>query len=234
LVIAPKAVLSGGAAILIICTALASSTDVRATPQPPEPAALPADALHAAVVFCRKYPHRIHLSQDRSIACFDGDMLPGRDFSLINGLQEGGRFVVRSNGGQLGKASDPAEILDAKKATVIIYDYCISVCALYLFVASAQTYVVKDTVVAWHMCTISNGTKRFMFAELARKCGNPWNGGAFYAKRAIHADRGVSLPQSPYTRNFAKLAYDVSPGYRDVLWTWNPRYHEQYFKTKIS
>jgi len=40
---------------------------------------------------------------------------------------------------------------------VLLYDYCLSACANYVLVATNSTYVLKDTVVAWHGGPPTNG-----------------------------------------------------------------------------
>src|SRR5207244_2281214 len=89
-------------------------------------------------------------SLDRQILCFDGEIANYINISLARNLNEGGLFVVRSFGGYQVPAIDLSDLLRERRATVVVYDYCLSACAEFFFVASHQTFVVKDTLVAWH------------------------------------------------------------------------------------
>jgi hypothetical protein len=104
-----------------------------------------------AVEYCRGGVTRpIALSDDKRILCFDGWISRGENLSPAERLEENGLFVVRSYGGSVAAAMTLANLLRDRRATVVVYDYCISACASYLFIASAQTYVMKDSLVAWH------------------------------------------------------------------------------------
>jgi hypothetical protein len=104
-----------------------------------------------AVEFCRGETTRpMALSADRKILCFDGQISRGEDMSSAERLEENGLFIVRSRGGGVAAAMTLANLLRDRRATVVVYDYCISACASYLLVASAQTYVMRDSIVAWH------------------------------------------------------------------------------------
>src|SRR5882757_8180660 len=101
-----------------------------------------------AVAYCRGDVERpISLSADRQTLCFDGVIPDDLDFSQVNDLKNSGLFVVRSNGGFAGPAINISNLLDAKRATVVVYDYCLSACANYFFFASARTYVFEKTIV---------------------------------------------------------------------------------------
>lgn len=103
---------------------------------------------HQAVEYCRGDVRRpAVLSTDRKIVCFDGPITFPFDASQ---LEEGGLFVVRSFEGVEMAALAISEMLLQRRATVVIYDYCLSVCSTYFFFASVRTYVMKGTLVAWH------------------------------------------------------------------------------------
>jgi hypothetical protein len=107
-----------------------------------------------AVEFCRGIAKRpMALDLDERVLCFDGAILKEQDISLVNGLVEKGLFVVRSFGGEARIALTLADLLRERHATVIVYDYCLSACASYLLVASAETFIMKDSLVAWHHTT---------------------------------------------------------------------------------
>jgi hypothetical protein len=90
------------------------------------------------------------LSEDRSILCFDGMIRRDLDLAPLHQLTNDGLFVVRSIGGDIFLAMKIADILWEKNATVVIRDYCLSACANAILIASNQTYVLTNAIVAWH------------------------------------------------------------------------------------
>ena len=105
---------------------------------------------HRAVEYCRGDIARpMALSPDKKILCFDG-LITDLNESHMADLEEGGLFVVRSLEGVGVTALAIAHELLQRRATVVIYDYCLSACATYFFFASARTYVLKGALVAWH------------------------------------------------------------------------------------
>ena len=105
---------------------------------------------HRAVEYCRGDVARpMMLNPDKSVLCFDGE-IGDLDGSSVAGLEEGGLFVVRSLLGVGVSALAMSEMLLQRRATVVIYDYCLSACAAYFFFASVRTYVLKGALVAWH------------------------------------------------------------------------------------
>src|SRR5690349_15855391 len=110
---------------------------------------------HLAVEYCRgTVPRPMALSSDRRILCFDGWVEKDMDVSLARDLGEGGLFVARSLGGDIASAIALSDLLRERAATVVIYDFCLSACADYIFIASHRTYVLKGSLVAWHVSII--------------------------------------------------------------------------------
>jgi hypothetical protein len=171
----------------------------------------------AAVTDCRRYPRAsvsatsIHLNDDGSVLCFDGQITKDLDVSPVNGLGAGGLFVVRSPGGYRGPAMQIATMLESKAATVVIYDYCISACAKFIY-ASVDTYVVQNSVVAWHKSIYGGsdpGVMKFVEIEAA-------------------------ATQSPVVK---KMIWRLNAGgiYPvDRLWIWHPRYYANARRGKIT
>jgi len=84
------------------------------------------------------------------VLCFDGMIARDLDVSRANGLMQDGLFVVRSSGGNAAPAIELSNLVRDRHATVVIYDHCFSACAVFFFVASYQTYVLKCGLVVWH------------------------------------------------------------------------------------
>ena len=113
-----------------------------------------------AVEFCRGAVHRpMAVDLDRRVLCLDGDLTLELDLKLAGELEPNGLFVVRSRGGYINRAAELAEALSDRNATVVVYDYCFSACASYLAMATPKTFVMKDTVLAWHHPPIYGGAR---------------------------------------------------------------------------
>jgi len=205
-----------------------------------------------AVDYCRApVPRPMALSSDQKVLCFDGWIDDGMDLSLARDLREFGLFVVRSLGGHDATAVALAHLLRDRHATVVIYDFCISACANYFFIASDQTYVVADTIVAWHGIAVGSADcasfKTFRDQETERIERVPCPGvprkevveyyqaksalARFYSERALAPISDVP-PQSAYVRRTLKNLYEMKGIYPNAGWTLNPRYHAA-FKTRI-
>jgi hypothetical protein len=199
-----------------------------------------------AIDYCRSKPGQVIRNPDQSILCHNGFAWPQRDVSSLNGLQEGGLFVVRSLGGSGLEALRLSMLLAEKRATVVIYGYCISACALTFFIASGRTHVTKDALVAWHhgwsegrMCDeIHPRTKR-----LTRTwCGVDYHpelrklGDAFFPKRVVIL-QNFGLDHPPQSVQMAKVLrsrFEGTGTYPSVVWMWNPRYYRSTLKTDIT
>ncbi|MBC9876328.1 hypothetical protein G8O24_03075 [Bradyrhizobium sp. INPA01-394B] len=188
---------------------------------------------------------------DGRVLCFDGAILRDLDFSLLSKLRKGGLFVVRSPGGEARTTTWLSDFLRERLATVIVYDYCLSACASYLLVASSETYVIGDTIVAWHHTTwplcpvlrdaIDGGPRRL--EQDACSDAAPVYGPAMFALKELEetffASRLLRFPyedppESIPVRRVLKSMFESTGTYPNVLWTWNPRYSSAAFKTKIT
>jgi hypothetical protein len=202
----------------------------------------------SAVNYCSKHPHSIKLSEDRTILCFDGPIFANRDTAAFSDLKQNGLFVVRSTGGFAPTAIILSNILLEKNATVIVYDYCLSACANYFLIASSKTYVMKNTVVAWHggpakrLCApddieamkrayrnVSN-IEIYPSPELACKTGELLR--AFFKERSID-DRHTYEPQTAHTRKMFDMAVREAMNKRRILWMWNPQNYGDHFKSRV-
>jgi hypothetical protein len=206
-----------------------------------------------AVEYCRRNVERpMSLSVDRQTLCFDGPVEYGLNFSRIRDLKERGLFVVRSPGGSMSTAIAISDLLETKRATVVIYDYCLSACANYFFMASDRTYVLERAVVAFHFfktrlpgcarigSTADNEDTRLIveLCEEARSAdySDLWQAlkldDKFYKKRVIDRQYG-SPPQSSHIRRYLKGLFEDTGRFPDVLWMWNPRFYRSAVKTEI-
>ena len=204
-----------------------------------------------AVEFCRSIVKRpLALDLDHRILCFDGTIRWDQDMSLVKGLLPGGLFVVRSPGGIGPTAIALADLLAERQAIVVVYDYCVSACANYLLVASAETFVMKDTLVAWHLVAAplcpsleisrDGGPKRLekkpcadsppKYQEMGREIEREHE--QFFAKRAVAPP--IEWPPESFTiRKTLRSMFEGAGVYPDVIWTWHPRYYSSLIKTKI-
>lgn len=79
-----------------------------------------------AVEYCRAAVKRpMMLDLDKRVLCFDGTIPPGRDVSSAVELEQNGLFVIRSPGGDVATAIALADLLQDRRATVVVYDYCL-------------------------------------------------------------------------------------------------------------
>ncbi len=205
-----------------------------------------------AVEFCRGVVKRpMAFDLDKRVLCFDGRILPEQDISLANRLEEGGLFVVRSLGGDVLTAVTLANLLRDRRAVVVAYDYCISACASYLAMASMKTFVVRDTVVAWHHPSNPNwcpslvvprddGPKRLEKSPCPDASVQTQEGGEYrrYLNGQFYSERVIDPlfedpPESVIIRKMLRGMFEGTGRYPDVVWTWNPRYYASTIKTKI-
>jgi len=196
-------------------------------------------AIRSALEYCAKFEQTIHLSDDDKILCFDGQIKRDLKMQPFQELKENGFFVIRSPGGYSTVAVEMSDILLAKNATVIIHDYCLSACANYVLVATNRTYVVKDSIVAWHggpsgvYCTRwFTGDEKTVNA-LEDYCNHVEVLSRFFAKRGISA-AFAHWPQTAYTRNRFRLYLAGTGDRRSIFWMWNPRNYGDYFKDRLT
>ena len=190
----------------------------------------------------------IHLSNDQTILCFDGPIHRNQEMTFFRNLKVNGSFVMRSPGGYAEAAMEMANILLEKNAVVVLYDYCLSACANYIFIASGQTNVAKDTIVAWHggpwasdcdpldqirVFSDRNDPPAWAKDQREKVCKVAELQRDFFRMRGTDGAI-VHAPQSHHTRKMLKLSAQLS-GYRDrnVFWMWNPKHYRDRFKTRI-
>lgn len=205
-----------------------------------------------AVEFCRGTVKRpMALDLDKRVLCFDGQIFSGQNISLASGLEEDGLFVVRSPGGDILTAIALANLLRDRRATVVVYDYCLSACASYLLMASKKTFVLRDTLVAWHytadpfwcpslVVPRDDGPKRLEKSPCPDAPAEIQDGDKYrrYLNYKFYGERAVDPlfddpPESVTIRKILKGMFEDTGRYPDVLWTWNPRYYASTLKTKI-
>jgi hypothetical protein len=196
------------------------------------------EAIARAVHYCTSKPPNSygHLSEDRSILCFDGSVGENLDLTPLSGLREDGFFVIRSFGGSAETAMQIADGLREKNATVVVRDYCWSACANWILIATNQTHVLANAIIAWHGgvgdcadADIANSQRRFN-----RPCSSPWGQSRnFFAKRGID-QRHTFKPQTRYSKQIFLAALQGAFEKRSVFWTWHPKNHGDYFKGRIK
>ncbi len=210
---------------------------------------------YRAADYCRSVAVRpVALSDDQSILCFDGRIEKDTDVSAVANLREGGLFVVRSSGGDIASAIALSNLLRGRRATVVVYDHCLSSCANYLLIASGQAYVPKGALVAWDYESIdpaypscskfAMGKMRDGVVRLQR--GSCWPMPAteaqwrtvLSAQTSFFSERMVDPhfeppPDNRYLRKVARSLYPDNFAYHHIAWTLHPRYFATLFKTRI-
>lgn len=211
--------------------------------------ALDTASYQGAVDYCRGDVKRpVTLSADRKILWFDGPIIYPFDASQ---LEDGGLFVIRSSDGVGASALAISETLLQRHATVVIYDYCLSACATYIFFASVRTYVLKGALVAWQMggtgfpgCPLSRIPHQHGFwTEIGEPCDplphgfrNRYDqyvleGRRFYSERSYSARSGFPST-SPHIDRYVGSMLEKTGLFPSVAWTLYPA-HLYRFKTKI-
>jgi len=203
-----------------------------------------------ALAYCRGDVARpMALRSDKRVLCLDGQIYAPDDFLLVHSLEQGGLFVVRGYGGGIGANIELADMLLAREATVVVNDYCLAICANYLFIASVKTFVPRGALVAW----INHPTgpdNCFGFYETSdpraprlqeKPCALPVvDSGTkelIRLKKKFYEGRMLSLeepPESVAVRTILKRKFDATGRFpEDVYWTWNPRYYAIAMRTPI-
>ena len=211
------------------------------------------DVYHLAAEYCRgTVPRPMSLSSDNRVLCFDGWVDDGMDLRSARELADHGLFVVRSLGGSIATSIALSDLLRDRRATVVIYDYCLSACASYFLVASDQTYVLKDSLVAWRNsvsgldnCTslkvpTDGGPKKLQSTtcpDISSEARAKHNAimflvNRFYSKRTF-GPQFDPPPESLHIRRVLANLYEQTGVNPNVAWMLNPRYHAT-FKTKID
>src|SRR5258708_3933529 len=219
------------------------------------------ESYYRAVEYCRGDVSRpMALSPDGQVLCFDGDVAPDLDLSLARDLKEDGLFIVRSFSGQIAPAIALSDLIRGRHVTVVVYDYCFSVCANYFLIASYQTYVLKGAFVAWDYGESSDPASPFCTASVwewkrardggsklqHRSCRPAFGDQVAYravlsAQVRFYRERAVDPsfeppPDSLHVRQIVRNLWNVyaeTGVHHDIEWTINPRYYPRLFKTKI-
>jgi hypothetical protein len=204
-----------------------------------------------AVEYCRgDVPRPMTLNLDKRVLCFDGAIWQGQDISLAKGLEANGLFVVRSRGGDVARTVALADLLKDRRATVVVYDYCLLACASYLLFASEETFVLKNSLVAWRysidplwcpsLVMANDGCPKRL--EIAPCSGAPPEYQDGYNRfrdisREFYEARGADPlvewpPQSAFVRKILRGRFEGTGTVPNSYWTWNPK-HSAGAKTKI-
>lgn len=204
-----------------------------------------------ALAYCRgDVPRPIALRSDKRVLCLDGQIYAAVDFLPVHQLEQGGLFVVRGYGGGIAATIELADDLLAREATVIVNDYCLAICANYLFIGSVKTFVPRDALVAWinHPTGPNNCIQFFETDDRSAPrlqempCTFPKIDSSttelIRIKKRFYEGRELSWmeepPESIAVRRMLKHGFDVTGKYPDdIYWTWNPRYLARATRTKI-
>lgn len=209
------------------------------------------EAYHRAVDYCRgDVPQPTAISPDRTIVCFSEQTDLDVDVSTVSQIAQNGVFVVRGNGGKRETAMSVSDLLRSRNATVVVFDVCVHHCAEYYFVASARTYVVKNTIVVWQHflsdCQVTfrephdSSIPKLWRAECPE--GDKWQltfasdypaFGRFYQDRVIDRYYFQPLPDSEYVRKRLKSLYDQTGRFPGIGWMLSPTSLKRIFKAEI-
>jgi hypothetical protein len=81
--------------------------------------------------------------------CFNGNIETG--MKNISDTFSGKKYVImRSGGGDVDVAIDIAEHLLSNNSDFVVWDYCLSSCANYVFMAGEKKYIPEGSFVGWH------------------------------------------------------------------------------------
>jgi hypothetical protein len=202
-----------------------------------------------ALDYCSNHQHTVKLKEDFSVLCFDTEIPQDLYWDNFHKLKNNAVFVIRSMGGDGISAMKAADILLEKHATVVVYDYCLSACAAAFFVASKETFVAKNTIVAWHSvpwwpqgveCDASSwfsinddGYTRRRKEGIHLYCRYAKFINSFFARRNMD-DRIARSPQTLYTKKMLDLILKERSDKSSVFWMWHPKNHKDFFKLKIT
>jgi hypothetical protein len=185
-----------------------------------------------AVKYCANYENSIKLSENGTILCFDGQIRQDQKIDeLIKKLNERGFFVIRSQGGRAAAAIRIADLLLEKDATVVIHDYCLSACANYIFVATNRTYILKNSVVAWHGGVRCEGRSEIDLI-VGANCKYLLLQTIFFQKREIRSGF-IYNPPTTYTKMMFNNLTGASSKRSSISWMWNPTKYGDHFKGRV-
>jgi hypothetical protein len=207
---------------------------------------------HRAVEYCRgDVPQPTVISLDRKIVCFSAPSGLDVDVSTVSKIADNGLFVLRGYGGKRDTAMSVSDLLRSRNATVVVFDMCVLHCADYYFVASARTYVVKDTIVVWQNflsdCQVTfrephdSSVPKLLRAECPN--GKEWRlafasdapvVGRFYQDWVVDRSHFEPLSDSEYVRKRLKRLYDQTGRLPETGWMLSPTSLKRLFKADIT
>lgn len=210
------------------------------------------EAYHRAVEYCRgDVPQPTAISPDRTIVCFSAKTGLDVDVSTVNQIADNGLFVLSGYGGKRDTAMSVSDLLRSRNATVVVFDVCAYHCAEYYFVASARTYVVKNTIVVWQHflsdCQVTfrephdSSVPKLWRAECPN--GKEWRLSfasdapvlrQFYQDRVVDRYHFEPLPDSEYVRKRLKRLYDQTGRFPEIGWMLSPTSLKRLFKADIT
>lgn len=219
--------------------------------------AQPSDVVTAshkdALAYCSGSVMRpMALRDDKKILCLDGLIFHEADTSPARELGPDGYFVVRGFGGEATALMKLADMVAAKRTTIIVRDYCFAACANYLLIASVQAIVPKEALVAWGVprgernnClrfreTEVRGAPRLDVYDCAFPLDDPYQNPVLLSKARFYARRMLvrsfkEPPESAAVRRVLKRRFDETGRYPvEMFWTWNPRHYVSLLRTKVS
>lgn len=205
-----------------------------------------------ALDFCGGLVTRpLALRDDKKVLCLDGLLFHEVEASPGLELKPDGYFVVRGLGGDVAAMIKLAEIAEARRATVVVRDYCFAACANYLLIASAEAIVPRNALVAWtnlksgsndcfrFLETKDRGAPRFVAGDCTFPLHPPFGDPLLERKRSFYGRRVLvppfeEPPESIAVRRILKRKFDETGRYpAETLWTWNPRYYAGALRTKV-
>ncbi len=105
-----------------------------------------ASFLIASLASCAKSP-----PSEQGVVVLDGEINDRMRDRLVSQTTAATRLVlIRSGGGQVSAALDMADFILEKKLSVQAFDFCMSACAAYVWMAGADRRIAPDTLLAFH------------------------------------------------------------------------------------
>lgn len=203
-----------------------------------------------AAEYCRGDMARpMALSSDKRMLCLDGVIASDLDFSVAADLADRSIAIVRSRGGDPARAVQLANVLRDRNAVVVVRDFCLFACASFILLASTETYVLDQALVAWGAIQRFPDHDCIGFIEREDQAGPfltsmtclrtnfdeepEWRRWTEFYRDRIAGPAFTDPPESKFIRRTLMNLYRSTGQYPVVLWTWNPRHHASAIKTRI-